>query len=48
MLNHAFVAAGMALLIFFSDVPTFDVVLNLKQLRWHAAVKTVLPLIATV
>jgi hypothetical protein len=31
---------GMTLLIF-SDMPTFAVVVNLKQLSWHAAVKPV-------
>jgi hypothetical protein len=34
---------GMALLIF-SDLPNFAVVLNLKQLSWHAADKPVLAL----
>jgi hypothetical protein len=37
----------MALLIF-SDMPNFAVVLNLKQLCRHAAVKTVFGPIATV
>ncbi len=30
-------------LLIFSDMPTFAVVLNLKQLSWHGAVKPVLP-----
>jgi hypothetical protein len=35
---YSLAVVGMTLLIF-SDMPTFAVVLNLKQLSWHAAVK---------
>jgi hypothetical protein len=39
---YSLAVIGMTLLIC-SDMPTFAVVLNMKQLSWHAAVKQVLP-----
>jgi hypothetical protein len=40
---YSLAVMGMTLLIF-SDMPTFAVLLNFKQLSWHAAVKPVFAL----